>query len=341
MNISKLGINKKKATVILGAGATRGASCFEGSWLDAPLDTDFFEILEKVAARDQQGILQKYLEAAKAEFNNIYSYRMESFFTEVESLDTFHDTLNIKRGARLKKYQKILADYPKMLAQLFTVLKNETKSKSLTCDYHDKLAEQFTPGDTIVSFNYDCIIDEALKRSSGKRWLAKKGYGVNIQGGLTRWQDHSGSGALTKDSIKLLKVHGSLNWDYSSKSLVLRQDPYEVRNRTAKDIVPPVWNKRIQDSQELMAIWRQARIGLGGMPVLISIGYSIPETDLLSKSMLRVAPSEATKPLTHLILINPDKNVRIKHVETLGKAVGPGTQVVEFSYFSQFADILS
>jgi hypothetical protein len=54
MTAGKLGIHAKQATVILGAGATRGANCFTDAWVSAPLDADFFLQVQKLAALDRR-----------------------------------------------------------------------------------------------------------------------------------------------------------------------------------------------------------------------------------------------------------------------------------------------
>ena len=97
MTATKLGIADKQATIILGAGATRGASCFANNWVSAPLDNDFFLQVQKLVALDKTDALCELLEFAREEFGEELNISMEKFFTQIESLDNFHDTFKIAR----------------------------------------------------------------------------------------------------------------------------------------------------------------------------------------------------------------------------------------------------
>jgi hypothetical protein len=340
MKIDKLNIIDKEANIILGAGATKGASCFIDSWIDAPLDLDFFEKVQKLNIRDSSSSLSNLLEFARNEFGNIATLSMEKFFTQIESLNSFHKSLKIAPGPRLRSYENILTSFSKNLAIIFSLLKNETKTKGLDCEYHAKLASSLQPRDVVISFNYDCIMDSAIKNNAKKRWSAENGYGFNITDGYNEWQDHSGKGKITKNTIKLLKVHGSLNWNRIQDPLKLRSDPYELTNRGENEIVPPVWNKNIVDDPILSNLWKQARSSLGRGPVLVLIGYSVPDTDLFSQSLLRVAPSEGNRKLSDIIVVNPDKNARIRTIDLLERAISSTTNIFEFKTLKDFSAIL-
>lgn len=74
-----------------------------------------------------------------------------------------------------------------------------------TCPYHGFIAQEWlTGGDTVISFNYDLIMDVALGRTN--HWHPTTGYG---------WADPKvdGLGSGRQPSrIALLKLHGSMNW---------------------------------------------------------------------------------------------------------------------------------
>ena len=38
------------------------------------------------------------------------------------------------------------------------------------CDYHRKLVNTMKPSDSIISFNYDCLIDETLRTLGSGKW---------------------------------------------------------------------------------------------------------------------------------------------------------------------------
>jgi hypothetical protein len=309
MTSKKLGIYGKQATVILGAGATRGASCFKDTWVSVPLDADFFLQVQKLAALDSTDQLRNLLAFARDEFGEELNISMEQFFTQIESLDNFHHTLKIRRGPRVQRYANILNEFTAAVATVFTLLEQQTPTKSATCSYHEALVRTLYSGDTILSFNYDCVVDNALRSAAGKRWNAQVGYGYEAVN-FTGWHDQRGKGRTSQTPIQLLKLHGSLNWDRSGGRLRLRKSPYQSTRRAKNEIVPPVWDKRVGGDIVLSEVWKLARQALGRGPVLIVAGYSVPETDLLTQSLLRVATTENKRPLSHLIVANPNIETR-------------------------------
>jgi hypothetical protein len=66
-------------------------------------------------------------------------------------------------------------------------------------DLYEWLAARVRPGDTIITFNYDCAIERALKHA--ELWEVGDGYGFLIGEGLT-----------PASAVKVLKLHGSVNW---------------------------------------------------------------------------------------------------------------------------------
>lgn len=81
MTIKQLGINKE-ATVLLGAGASRGASPFHDAMVPAPLDTDFFQLMEMIRHREPE--LGVFLKSVRDEIGNGSYPRMEEWFSRIE-----------------------------------------------------------------------------------------------------------------------------------------------------------------------------------------------------------------------------------------------------------------
>ena len=170
----------------------------------------------------------------------------------------------------------------------------------------------------MVSFNYDCIMDSALHSAAGKSWNAESGYVVPITAGAREWHDHSGSGRINPVEIR----------------------PYEAGQRLANEIVPPVWNKRVSEDKQMSQVWKAARNSLRVGPILVVIGYSVPDTDLLSQVLLRVATSEGSRTLTHLIIVNPDPDAGQKLMSVLQRALTPTTTIVELRSWAEFVALL-
>ncbi|MCG5526830.1 MULTISPECIES: SIR2 family protein [Halorhodospira] len=340
MKLTKLGITKQ-ANVLLGAGASRGASCFHDTWAQSPLDTDFFDQIDRLKNTSEGRGLSKLVEFARKEFGVSERLAMEPFFTQLESLNEFHATLRVDRGRRVKQYEKHLENFSGYLASTFRALRSICSGGSVECEYHKQLASALRSGDSIISYNYDCIIDSALKSHAGKKWSAATGYGIEVRDGAEDWSDHSGPGRIANKSIRLLKVHGSLNWRrHNDGGVSLRRDPYEDGERSRDEVVPPVWNKRISEDTVLGEIWKQARNGLRTGPILVVVGYSVPNTDLLSQVLLRVAAAEGGKTLTHLIIVNPDSRARRKLMSVLHGALTNKTTIIELDSWTELVDLL-
>lgn len=342
MNIKRLNLNNKKTCVILGAGASRGASCFEKTWIQPPLDADFFAQAQNLASNDTSGILKELLEFVKEEFDPTLSIPMEKLFTQIEALDSFHTAVKIDRGPRMKRYGNVLEKFTSAVATIFDLLAKECPGKKATCSYHEALVGCIETGDAILSFNYDCLIDEALKKNGRKSWNPETGYGFSVTGGADHWRPPSAKGRAAGAPIALLKLHGSLNWDRGTMDeLHLRDKPYDAATRHGSEIVPPVWNKRIESDPLLIAVWKQARNALRDADVIVVIGYSIPDTDLLTQALLRVAPVEDDSGLTHLVVVNPDAAVRQKCLGVFRQALDSKTVVLQFKDLRAFSEVLA
>jgi hypothetical protein len=168
--------------------------------------------------------------------------------------------------------------------------------------------------DTIISFNYDLVVEGAAsiynwKRSQDQSHMHR---GIN---NLIKFNTIFGKPNIIIDqipqyftknrpntyfpnqnlfsedenSIKLIKLHGSINW--------------KTADDNAKTfIVPPTWNK--SDSQ-IRRLWDKAYKELIEAKRIIVIGYSFPETDIYVKSLLALALNE-NKILQNIYFINPD-----------------------------------
>lgn len=81
------------------------------------------------------------------------------------------------------------------------------------CPLHDSLVATLKRGDTVISLNYDLLVDQTLARSSHS-WNYASGYGVHPSnfGTLSLFGDKLVSRTSPAPEITLLKLHGSLNW---------------------------------------------------------------------------------------------------------------------------------
>ena len=52
----------------------------------------------------------------------------------------------------------------------------KSSAQRFPCAYHASLVGAVAPRDTIISFNYDCVIDHALRKGGEGKWSAQYGY---------------------------------------------------------------------------------------------------------------------------------------------------------------------
>jgi hypothetical protein len=87
----------------------------------------------------------------------------------------------------------------------------------------------------VISFNYDCLIDEALKTHGGRRWDPDSGYGQGLLINNSDWWKQWGGGPDSSRPIRLLKLHGSVNWDWNGHVINLLRKPYDRESARQRD----------------------------------------------------------------------------------------------------------
>jgi hypothetical protein len=292
------------------------------------MDADFFRLLRASGLGRTNIQIHKLLDFVVQEFGSL-EIGMETFYSQAYLYDQFiHD---VPAGAgRRRNYKWHLAYFRRALPLLFAMSLADRE-----CAFHAALATMASPGDTFISFNYDCLLDRALAVHGGRRWKPSEGYGYPVAGDANGWANHVGAGRPLKTSIRLLKPHGSLNWVLNGNVLSLRPNEYGPRKETELVIVPPLWQKSF-DSEPYQTIWRETRLVLSGSKALFVIGYSLPETDVYTQATLRMDVG----PLDFLCIVNPDDASRRRILRTLRSSIVTATHVVEFDLLADLVSLL-
>ena len=108
--------------------------------------------------------------------------------------------------------------------------------------------------------------------------------------------------AHSKSPVKLLKLHGSINWGFCPRCRMM-VGPYEGASSIHLDgmekkcpdhgisiqtlIVPPSWNKNYR-VHSIQRVWEMARVKLIEAERVVFIGYSLPEADQEVRYLLKV-----------------------------------------------------
>lgn len=148
---------------------------------------------------------------------------------------------------------------------------------------------------TILTFNYDILLERALAEVVGAR-----GFGDLYPIALEQRQPvdaalNPSGGPSLRESPTLYKLHGSVNWLHggerapSTERFVLREDhipPYLYAD-LAPFVVPPASSKsHYYDRAPLRVQWKRAADALREATALDVIGYSFPPSDSGTRTFL-------------------------------------------------------
>lgn len=167
---------------------------------------------------------------------------------------------------------------------------------------------------TIITFNYDTVLEEACDRLQIPIW-----YGLNessvIYDGASTFAKTFSSG-----TIPVLKLHGSVNWarpDGEHRVIRVYRTYDDVRAANEEAVlVPPTWRKIFAGA--LRDVWNNAVQAISEATRIVIIGFSMPPTDIHFKYLLAAGLQENIS-LRNIHCFNPDPSVE----ENLFRIVRP------------------
>jgi hypothetical protein len=329
VKIPSLGCPERKTLVVLGAGATRGASFVEGQRVPPPLDRDFFRTLQ-MSRTGRSSAGRDLLEHVRHVYGPALDIGMETVFTNLDAARTFHRELKVDPGPRVQRPTQLIAAFNEVLPGLL----GETADED--CTYHADLARSLRTVDAVISLNYDCLIDTALRAYAGNRFSAERGgYGVPVASGAGAWGGRS-PGKTPDGSIRLLKLHGSLNWRSAEKPLRLRDDG-ELFRPVADGVIQPPLTQKPVSREPLRSIWQEARRVARGTKRLLIVGYSLPDADGLVRTLLT---TDLQHDLAEVIVVEPTSDVQSRHIDLFARGAAKA-KVFVFRTFYDFSAALS
>ena len=337
------------ALIVLGAGATRGASFVNESKDPScpPLDGDFFTQLQRIRNTKHKKLIDAVMKDTVEMFGSNFTATMETVFTTLEHtirmLKTTGESRDFKIDELTKKRDRLKQSLAASLEESLTVRgeNGESTHELRTCDYHDKLVtDLLRKGDDIISFNYDCTIDESLRHCGDGKWNARYGYGFNLGSRGKRFQGENHwnptSNAERDETIKLLKLHGSLHFRITGTPyhVTLKKRPYTRQNGNLQfTIIPPEWHKAY-DEGAFSELWSKAAEAIHRANSIVFIGYSMPATDLHSTALFRTSVKK--KKLKHITVVNPDREARRRIRAVVQRGMTSSTRVLSFDCLSHF-----
>ena len=132
-------------------------------------------------------------------------------------------------------------------------------TRTVNCAHHQRLVQWLDAGDIVLSFNYDLLIDRALKATGS--WWPDDGYRLAFH----RLGARDGDDAVWRNandvhsSVALLKLHGSLNWLYprTPYESIYHLNLYGAELPSARDVVYCLddLHPRFEDDYPLYEWW--------------------------------------------------------------------------------------
>jgi SIR2-like protein len=196
-------------------------------------------------------------------------------------------------------------------------------------DYCDKFAEFIKPGDVILTFNYDILIEQILWKA--RKWNPTDGYKLGKIDDYLSIEPES----IFKSTNPILKLHGSINWrepgffdDDISIYIThpLNQDTFfpelkfktKVKRITDRNmfnsfLIFPTFIKNFKSKFELYLI-STAIDYIKNCNEIVTLGYSFPESDSLTTFIITQIPNRVK---LKIIDINADK-IRENLIKTFG-----------------------
>jgi hypothetical protein len=210
----------------------------------------------------------------------------------------------------------------------------------LMCGYFDKRGQDCQ--NTIITLNYDLVVEEALRRLG-----IDFDYGVQGNRIVRVDEDKYLQTPIPETSLKLLKLHGSVNWcsaaavseeeveDPNNFKLVIGKvaklyqriaafDSYaellRYRSRLTPHLVPPTWSKSLE--APLTSVLNAAVTALKTATRVVILGYSLPVTDQHFRYLLAAGLQENIS-LRSIFFVNPALEVPELRKEFESRLFGP------------------
>lgn len=339
---------------VLGAGATRGCSFVKpamGGCLP-PLDGDFFTQLQRIKSAKHQLLVSSVVKDVVKLFGLNFDVTMETVFTTLDHTIRMVELKGETRGFRLDDLRAMRANLLQAVAAILEESLTEKDAagnstlKLRQCDYFKEFVQKvLEPEDTVITFNYDCVIDSHLHDYGENKWNARYGYGLNLGArgksleGDKAWSPKINP-ATKETTVKLFKLHGSLHFDVTGADkqkykVKLKQRPYTNQGRGLMHftIIPPEWYKRF-DRGFFSDIWNAAADAIYRTDRLVFIGYSLPITDMHATALFRTSINKSG--LTSLVVVNPDRATRRRIRSVVQSGISESSRVLSFDTLSEF-----
>lgn len=306
-------------TIVLGAGASRGASYLHESDFPSVLDGDFFDLLTQLPPGKHSSAVADVLNWKKLLPVDAQNSLERAFYT-LQTRAYLSERFTSKKETHPTD-DLVVAQFARCVTALLRYA-----HKMQVCSFHQGLFSELRAEDTIVSFNYDLVAERALRNRAEPLgvpfdWL----YGFQTK-------------ANEFDFPRLLRLHGSSNWRLEKDRIRIRTKTWSELDLSPRyrgdqgtgtifPIFLPFWDKRIE-REPWLRIWRAAYLSLKEADELLVCGYSLPLTDIKARQLLELALETR---IFRLCIVDPSAETRARW-----RTLFPMAEYCEFSAISEF-----
>ncbi len=161
---------------------------------------------------------------------------------------------------------------------------------------HVRFAKQLEDDTTVISFNWDILLEEALASQRGWHW--ETGYGLRFKDVVNKGDEAGWNNTSKEESILVLKPHGSVNWFRDSSDsapgaidlIVPESDPFlragnppqtmlqyyeQIKDRFERTCISPPGSGQFVHPE----VVRLMKERLAQARQIIAIGFSLNEQD--------------------------------------------------------------
>lgn len=265
--------------VVLGAGASRNVSYAYEREQPSPLDYDFFDLLCRLDPRPEDADAARFVREQIEALPLDYRHSMERSFYTIQLRAYMARKLGATRNPQPTDH-KIMASFARCIQALL-----RSAHGTEACENHRKLLAGLRHHDSIISFNYDLVVERALRTIAAKD---RAQFGPWVYGLADPPEDY--------DLPTVLKLHGSSNWRLRPKGhFELLKNKWSDFDRTpgyrghkgTGTIFPiflPFWDKQIE-REPWRQLWHNCLAKLEATGTLIVWGYSLPITDIKAQQL--------------------------------------------------------
>jgi hypothetical protein len=305
--------NKRNGSVtfVLGAGASRSVSYAGTTDILSPLDRDFFDLLQRLEPRERDEAAVGWVLERMLGLPFEYRRSLERTFYTLHLRSYLRRKLS---GADRTEEEAVVSHFARALVALLR------KAHGVrVCDNHRYLLEGLDRNDAVISFNYDLVVERAVRGDAEAR-------GAEFSPSIYRLQpDILPPPALAK----ILKLHGSVNWDLNGDQFRVRTTCWDDLDDTPGyrgysgegtrfPIFLPFWDKQVTRGPWL-PLWKKAHQQLQRTNYIIVWGFSLPATDVKARELLTISiPDGGTD--KRLCVIDPSQSARDRWRELLPSA---------------------